>query len=402
MKKALCLAFICLPLIAFTQSDDAIIKFGQRDSLVSKVLNESRPYWVYLPPSYNDKTIQPIHYPVLYVLDGDVNFKSICSMVEILSSGVNSTYVLPEMIIVGIVHLDRTKELTPTHTLKGVDGNDWADYLKTSGNGDNFLKFMRDELIPRIEFNYRTFPFRVFIGHSFGGLAVINALLTMPQTFNAYLATDPSLWWDNQILVTRAKDHFKTAELKVKYLYIAQANSSFADDPRTIPSADAAKELATILETQNTSGLKWNYKYYQNDNHGSVGFAAEYDALRFFFEGYFAKFSVIKNAEELKDQFKRFSLESGVNFAPPEKVVNEFAGISSFFKRDEVVQGFYQLNLDNYPQSPSANENMGQVWLNKGEKEKALMYFERSLKLNPDNADLARRIKILKDELKQR
>jgi predicted alpha/beta superfamily hydrolase len=44
------------------------------------------------------------------------------------------------------------------------------------------------------------------IGHSFGGLAAINNLLEAPL-FNAYIANDPSLWWDSELLIRKAKLH---------------------------------------------------------------------------------------------------------------------------------------------------------------------------------------------------
>jgi predicted alpha/beta superfamily hydrolase len=45
----------------------------------------------------------------------------------------------------------------------------------------------------------------VLVGHSFGGLFAINVLLTHPEYFNAYVANDPSLWWDNEITISEQK-----------------------------------------------------------------------------------------------------------------------------------------------------------------------------------------------------
>jgi len=182
MKLSFCIAFICLPCLSFCQNTSPVIQDGKRDSLHSKVLKEKRLFWVHLPSSYNDKSIQPIHYPVLYILDGDTHFRSISAMAEILGSGENASHLIPEMIIVSVLNTDRTRDLTPTHSLKGPGGQDW-NFLKSSGGGDNFMKFIKDELIPKIDSSYRTFPYRIFVGHSFGGLMVIDALMTMPQTF---------------------------------------------------------------------------------------------------------------------------------------------------------------------------------------------------------------------------
>ena len=36
------------------------IKIGERFTLKSTILNEQRPYWVYLPASYHDKEFAPL------------------------------------------------------------------------------------------------------------------------------------------------------------------------------------------------------------------------------------------------------------------------------------------------------------------------------------------------------
>ena len=100
------------------------------------------------------------------------------------------------MIIVAIPNTNRVRDLIPTHSTKGNDGKDY-DFYQASGGTDNFLKFITNELAPKIESTYRTFPYRILIGQSFGGLTVLHALCTIPQAFNAYVAIDPSLWWDN-------------------------------------------------------------------------------------------------------------------------------------------------------------------------------------------------------------
>ena len=122
------------------------------------------------------------------------------------------------MIVVAIPNTDRTRDLTPTHVNKGPDGKE-LPFLKTSGGMTNFFKFLETELIPHVDSNYHTTSYRMFVGHSFGGIAVINALYTIPETFNSYIAIDPSLWYDNQLLLKKAKDYFSKADLKNKALF---------------------------------------------------------------------------------------------------------------------------------------------------------------------------------------
>ena len=69
---------------------------------------------------------------------------------------------MPALIVVGIGNTDRTRDLTPSRAK--------VESYPTSGGGDKFLEFIQSELIPEIEKRYRTAPYRIFAGHSFGVL----------------------------------------------------------------------------------------------------------------------------------------------------------------------------------------------------------------------------------------
>ncbi|WP_367881823.1 alpha/beta hydrolase-fold protein [Ferruginibacter sp.] len=56
---------------------------GTIDSIQSKILNEQRKIWRYLPNSGQADSKQ--RYPVLYLLDGDVHFYSVVGMIQHLS-----------------------------------------------------------------------------------------------------------------------------------------------------------------------------------------------------------------------------------------------------------------------------------------------------------------------------
>jgi len=165
------------------------VDIGVVDSVWSATLDEHRPYLVYTPPSYTDTTVTPQRYPVLYLLDGDAHFHSVSGLVQILGTGVNGTYAIPEMIVVAIPNTNRTRDLTPTHTTAGLNGEETPAFELSGGNGD-FFAFLENELIPEIEAEYRTEPYRVFVGHSFGGITTL--------TFNA----NPLLRFDGYYILS--------------------------------------------------------------------------------------------------------------------------------------------------------------------------------------------------------
>ncbi|HKJ01233.1 MAG TPA: alpha/beta hydrolase-fold protein, partial [Longimicrobiales bacterium] len=251
------------------------IHIGRVDSVWSATLDESRPYLVYTPPSYNDTTVTPQSYPVLYLLDGDAHFHSVTGLIQILGTGVNGTFVVPEMIVVAIPNTDRTRDLTPTHTEMGFDGEPTPAF-KTSGGMPRFFTFLQTELIPRIESEYRTMPYRVFVGHSFGGITTLNALYAIPETFDAYVAIDPSLWWDNRTLLLKARSYFESAHLEGKALYVAQANTIAPGDTARNLHFESITQFNSVMQAYDRSGVRYGFRYYDQDDHGSVPVAAEY------------------------------------------------------------------------------------------------------------------------------
>jgi predicted alpha/beta superfamily hydrolase len=398
LYKSLLFAILLSPSISFCQKEDAILKVGEKISLHSDILNETRDVFVYLPPNYADKYFQQQRFPVLYVLDGDLHFHSLSGMIQILGSGINQTFAIPEMIIVAIPNTNRIRDLLPTHSTTGPFG---GDFYKDSGGTDKFLKFITDELSPKIESMYSTSPYRIFVGQSFGGLAVIHALFTIPNFFQAYVAIDPSLWWDNQVLTRKAESYFNKADLHGKSLFLAQANSVRSWDSTNV-HFEGIRNFATYLETRNHSGLRWKYKYYPDDTHSSVAFISEYDALRFFFAKYSTDYNNVSSPDELKKRFEQFSHDAGVKFFPPERVTQDYGSVYKFLGKDDIARGFFQMNIDNYPQSSSAYANMGQFLADKGDKKKALEYYDKALKIFPGNEDAKNNYENLKKELEKK
>ena len=395
MKYTLACILILLFYTSFGQDEKSKVTIGTKDSLRSEILSETRPYWIYLPPSYNDKSSGPIAYPVLYLLDGDAHFHSVTGLIDILGTGINGTYVIPEMIVVAIPNTNRTRDLTPSNATRDGQGNE-SPRLKVSGGGPAFLKFIKDELIPKIDKSYRTSTYRLFVGHSLGGITVIDALYSMPETFNSYLAIDPSFWWDNQLLLKKAKDYFAKANLKGKSLFIGQANTVPPNNPPHL-HFQSIREYAEVLKNQN-SGIRWDFKYYEDDTHGSVPMISEYDGLRFIFQGYNPKTFQHTNPADLKKQYETFSERAGAKFLPPERLVAQFASTADAQKQTDVAEQYYKINLENYPTSMNAHFTMGEFLKSQGNTKVALEYFESALKLAPDSERVKAAIKSLREQ----
>jgi predicted alpha/beta superfamily hydrolase len=144
---------------------------GFADSVKSDKLKEQRQLLIYTP--YQGKRSRATTgeiYPVIYVLDGENNFRSVAITVERLAD----MGLCPPMIVVGIPNTNRSRDLTPTTVANNTDG------VKNSGGGERFLSFIEKELIPYIDSNYPTALYKILMGHSLGGLIVVGGIITKP------------------------------------------------------------------------------------------------------------------------------------------------------------------------------------------------------------------------------
>jgi uncharacterized protein len=241
MKRIQCFfPFLFAAILTYGQGNKQIV-IGVRDTIFSKVLDEKRTLLVHLPLTEPDVFAPGQKYPVVYVLEGESLFYSVVAISEQLSGG-SGNYMYPKMIVVGIMNTDRTRDLTPTHSTNSTVMPSFL--LSNSGGGEKFLSFFRNELIPHIDSTYAAAPFRVIIGHSFGGLTAIHALMKHQGLFNSVVAIDPSMWWDNQKFLEASK----AALLKNSYagysLFMAIANSMSKN--LTLQTAPKTKRRAAL------------------------------------------------------------------------------------------------------------------------------------------------------------
>src|ERR1700712_1069969 len=185
-----CMCFVAILFFSFgvkAQQNNPFIS-GFETTIFSQTLGVRRTVWIHLPKSngVNERC------PVIYLLDGDANFNDIVSITEFMSNA----GLCPPIIVVGVLHPNRMTDLT-FGTDKETPG--------IVGKGEKFMLYVEKELMPYIESNYPTASYKIFIGHSVGGLTVVNTLIHHPYLFNAYVSLDGALWWNNQQIVTDAK-----------------------------------------------------------------------------------------------------------------------------------------------------------------------------------------------------
>ncbi len=320
------------------------ISIGMKIPLKSEFLHEERSVYVSLPEGYDQYT--KTSYPVIYVLDAENNFNYLSSVYQYLSK--EPFGILPQAILVAIANTNRTRDLTPTKASKEMNfaGKKQTMFTESGGN-EVFMKFIKEELYPFIEKKYRSNDYKVLIGHSFGGLTAVNNLLSDPF-FNAYIANDPSLWWDKELMVRKAGN--STKDFKNIKFFLAQANNAEARNVKDDEHEIAIGKFKNLLEQQKLKNLSWKYEFYQNDDHGTVPLPGNNDGLRFIFKSNKWNFrEALKDPALINQHYQAFSKDLDHTFKPTELFFKKIINIAKERGTPESVKALERLEKQYYP-----------------------------------------------------
>ena len=157
----------------------------QQRRLTNSINGQEYVLYVHLPTGYATATTT---YPVLYLLDAQWDFPLVVGLVESLTDD----GFVPPVIIVGVTwggndpdygYL-RFRDLTPTASPR----------FPQSGKAADFLRFLKNDVIPRVESDYRaTKTDRTLMGNSLGGLFGVYSMFAEPGLFNRYVLSSPNL-----------------------------------------------------------------------------------------------------------------------------------------------------------------------------------------------------------------
>lgn len=319
------------------------IQIGKTYQLTSAVLKEQREIQIYLPQSYEQYPNQT--YPVIYLLDGESNFHYLTAIVDKLSKAPYPS--IPEMIVVGIVNTERSRDLTPT--VQKVDAKTDRVIEGQTGGNATFFNFLENELMPDIEKKYRSSGFNIMIGHSFGGITALNHMLNGQKNMQAYIVHDPSIWWDNEVML-KAFQKAKNKNMQHKQLFLTQAGGS------TIQTAvdrhdNAIQKFNQYLSGQNLKNLNYKFAQYTDENHGSVTMKGNLDALRYLFDGMQVNIkAVAQNPNLVKQQYAQLSQKLGYSIQPSEAYLDTVLTYLKRSNQPEVIQQFRDYTDSIYPQ----------------------------------------------------
>ena len=237
--------------------------------ITSKETNATYKILIYLPLTYLETQKK---YPIMIITDAFWGMGIAQTTFDLMTL---MSREIPEVIVVGIAYpyssgLDmarnRFRDMLPTH----VEG------YSPSGSADKFINFIKKELFPIIENNYRVDTTnRCFCGHSFGGLLGTHILMEQPQLFNRYILGSPSYWWDNKEITKRllTKSYLMSDSIKAVFTFVGGKEGAMMINNMT--------EFDSILVNKINKNTKFHNQIFQDESHMSVFPAAFSTAVKY-------------------------------------------------------------------------------------------------------------------------
>ena len=325
--KNIILVLLLIPLLSVAQQFKSNpIENGIRIKFNSRIMGEERTIWIRVPASYNEASSSTQTYPVIYVLDGKSAFFPVTGVVSFMSEEDHVNYQIPEMIVVGVDTENRFRDLTPNKSTKQANGEESKTpeqklMMSGSGGGEKFLNFMKEEVFIYIEKNYRTNPFRIYVGHSLGGLTATYTFLKHPDLFNATISIDPSLWWEGAKYVNEAPELLKTMPKdQIRKYYVSVIDSSSYGGSLQFHT-NAIFNIGKAMENVSSKKIQYKVDYIANTDHSSIPLLSWYNGLLFIFEGYHkSHFDYMKDPDLIESHFKEVEAKIGLKMNPSQDI----------------------------------------------------------------------------------
>jgi predicted alpha/beta superfamily hydrolase len=233
-----------------------------------KSAHTGRTYDIYvrLPEEYTQNEARS--YPVLYLLDGQWDFK----LLDSIYGGLYYDQFIPEIIIIGVTYAGDNPNY---EALRAMDYTPAAEN-STPGTGEaaKFLAFLKEELMPLIETNYRADASRrLLMGSSFGGSFALYTLFTEPELFSGYVAASPAVTFGNRAIFKQEAEYASQHQNLPVKLYLSVGELE--------PLASPVKAFIEVMSKRGYQRLTMETQIIAGERHASNKPEAYNRGLRF-------------------------------------------------------------------------------------------------------------------------
>jgi len=270
---------IAIFIICYLQINAQSIARVETKKIQSKFLKQERELLIYTPIDYDWRVNE--YFDVIYVFDSQNRefFDYASSILSFLPNNGKS------FIVVGItspyngeLNYGRNNDLLPVLTTEDSKKR----YGTYSGNADNFLEFISNEVVSFVDNNYRTLNTKIAVGHSLSASLILYSIIKKANLFSNYIAISPNLAYDNEFL-TQSLITFDYSKIKNKtFLYLSNADEGIEYWKEWKP---AREKLYNFFDTQlKNENLTIKINNYPTKNHLNTFPPSLNDAFEFYFK----------------------------------------------------------------------------------------------------------------------
>lgn len=199
-------------------------------------------------------------FPVYYMLDGNSYFQFGRDVIRLQSRNTPKT-LIASAIVIGIGHQGTDQEVSRRRFYDFTPSAEqyvYPERLKnfdtgTHGGAEKFLSFLEMELMPFINEKYNVDQHKsALFGHSLSGLFVLWTLFTRADLFQYYLATSPSIWWNDHEILTLADQYCNhnqdiTTGTRKLFLAVGSEETFMVEDAQALFSQISSYSLPNLV-----------------------------------------------------------------------------------------------------------------------------------------------------------
>ncbi len=206
-------------------------------------LQERRDVRYYIPEEYDEEK----KYPLILVLDGEYLFEQVVANAKFYSK----FHGMPEIIVVGVNQSENNIRL---------DDCAWKEENGLpSEKAKKFFEFLGMELIPYLDLNYSTAPFKMIVGYDITANFQNYWLFKEHSLFNAYINISPTLAPEME---TRIPTRLATFDKQIFYTLILEGEKN--KDTQRIMAMDKA------IKAIDKESLRYYFDEYPGADHISI------------------------------------------------------------------------------------------------------------------------------------
>ena len=371
MKQILRAAFtVALSLMAlsrpgFAQVDGDTIALGTYRVLHSQLLGEDRVLQIHLPTGYKSTEAA---YPVVYLFYSD--------WVEgYYAQLVNDLYHLsidriPPVIMVGIPNTQRYRDLLPWPRSAG---------RQSEGQADRFLQAFKEEILPFVESEYRTKPYRIMVGPQAAAVFGVYTLLESPETFQAFILNDPCRFDSPQrSLCSDLAVFAATSIARGKYFAVSH------DAAEHRWGGERLESLFNSFEKNAVDGFRWRIEVVADWPFFLAPVEARSALMDLFREFPFPAIDNVTGWEEIRSHYEGLSRSLGFTVEPPNLVLSQASdGLVENGEHEVALEVLHHL-VEIHPHSLDGPWRLANLHRVMGDTATAIRYYEDCLRRNPN------------------